>query len=195
MPDFLYTIDRSLFGVFNGDLANPVFDVVMPFITNVKHFYPVYVLLFVLLLWKGGVNGRWAALLLAVTVAVADPISSRVIKEAVARERPCRELHDVRLLVNCGGGKSFPSSHAVNNFAALAVLFWFFRSIPWIWWTWLGIAAAVSFSRIYVGVHYPFDVLGGALIGLLIGAAVITLFELLRTAINNRRSPPHTSSP
>ncbi|MGE3799960.1 MAG: phosphatase PAP2 family protein [Candidatus Kapaibacterium sp.] len=184
MPDFLLHFDQQLFHFFNSDLANPVFDVVMPFITNVKHLYPVYALLFILLLWRGGANGKWASLLLVATVAIADPLSSRVLKEAVGRERPCRAMEDVRLLVNCGGGKSFPSSHAVNNFAALVIFFWFFRRFAWIW---LLIASAVSFSRIYVGVHYPLDILGGAVVGIIVGIAVVALFELLRKEWRKKR--------
>lgn len=174
MPEFIQSWDVALFRFINDGLANTVFDAVMPFITEVKHFYPLYALLFILLLWKGGKAGRWCALLLALAVLIADPLSSRVIKEEVARTRPCRELTDVRLLVGCGGGKSFPSSHAVNNFAGLVVFGWFFRR--WVWW-WLAMALVVGFSRIYVGVHYPFDVLGGALIGMAVGAAVVGTYE------------------
>ena len=177
MPEFLMHFDQTLFHLINTGIANPLFDVVMPFITDVKHFIPVYILLIGFLLWKGGSEGRWAALLLLVSIGIADPLNSRVLKEQIARERPCRELSDVRLLVNCGGGKSFPSSHAVNNFAALVIFFWFFRRYAWIWFVF---AALISFSRIYVGVHYPLDILGGALIGILIGAIVIALFELIR---------------
>ncbi len=176
MLELLQNWDTALFHFFNSGVANPVFDVVMPAITEVKHLYPVYVLLFVLLLWKGGKAGRWCALLLALAVLISDPLSSRVIKEEVARIRPCRALEDVRLLVNCGGGKSFPSSHAVNNFAGLIVFGWFFRR--WAW-AWLVMAVLVSFSRIYVGVHYPLDVLAGAITGIGVGAAVVFIFELL----------------
>lgn len=185
MLELLQSWDEALFRFFNSGIANPVFDVVMPAITEVKHFYPVYILLFILLLWKGGRAGRWCALLLVITVLLADPLSSRVIKEEVGRLRPCRTLDGVRLLIGCGGGKSFPSSHAVNNFAGLVVFGWFFRK--WAW-AWLTMAMLVSFSRIYVGVHYPFDVLGGAVIGMALGALVIFLFESLSGYISRKRN-------
>ena len=178
MMEFLYQLDLSTFYFINQTLSNGVFDVVMPAITNVKHFYPLYALLFIILLWKGGNRGRWCALFLVIAVAVADPISSRVLKEEIGRERPCRKLHDVHLLVNCGGGKSFPSSHAVNNFAGFIVFASFFSRFAWIW---LIMAVSISFSRVYVGVHYPSDVLAGAVIGMIIGGLVVLTGNFVRS--------------
>lgn len=108
MPDLLLSADTWLFRAINSGMANPAFDAVMPVITDVRNFYPLYALLFILLIWKGGPSGRWCALLLAVTVAIADPLSSRVIKELVMRPRPCAVLHDVRQLLPCGAGKIVP---------------------------------------------------------------------------------------
>ncbi len=170
MIEFLYHVDVSLFYFINHTLSNGLFDMVMPAITTVKHYYPLYALLFIILLWKGGSRGRWCALFLVIAVAISDPVNSRLLKEEAGRERPCRELKDVNLLVNCGGGKSFPSSHAVNNFAGLIVFAWFFRRWGWIW---LLMAISISFSRVYVGVHYPSDVLGGAVVGMILGGFVL----------------------
>ncbi len=89
----------------------------------------------------------------------------------------------MHLLVDCGPGKSFPSSHAVNNFA-LAVLFsHYYRPWTWAFFTWAGL---VAFSRVAVGVHFPLDAAGGALIGTLLAAGVIRLWR----AIERRVPPP-----
>ncbi len=177
--DILQAIDVSLFRSLNGGLANPVFDLLMPFLTDLNKQKIVLVLVAVIILWmlvKGDRSIRWAAVLLIVTIAVSDQLSSSVIKHWFERPRPCHMLANVRLLVDCGSGFSFPSSHAVNNFAGALVLAWF---IPrGVWW-FFGFAAVVAFSRIYVGVHYPLDILGGAVIGLVCGGLVLVLFHAL----------------
>jgi undecaprenyl-diphosphatase len=172
MFEFIQTIDTWLFHLINGGIANPLFDKIMPFITENQHWLLVYIILFVWLLWKGGKTGRICAAVLIITIIISDQVSSSIIKDYVARLRPCHVLSDVRLLVPCGSGKSFPSSHAVNTFAAAVVLSHYYRKYIWLLF---GIAATISFSRIYVGVHYPFDVIGGACFGLLVGYFVAFL--------------------
>ena len=107
---------------------------------------------------KGGKRGRTAALLVVLVIVCSDQLSSFVIKPLVNRPRPCHTVEgvpvveNVHLLVGCGGGKSFPSSHAVNNFA-VATLFAFFYKRARVWlflWAFL-----VAFSRVAVGVHFP----------------------------------------
>ncbi len=168
--DFLTNLDTSLFYFLNGDIANSLFDKVMPFITEPKSWTIAYIFLFGWLFWKGGKQGRIAAVTLIVAIVLADQLSSSVIKELVQRVRPCKELADVRMLVPCSSGLSFPSSHAANTFAGAVILSYYFRHYTWVYFT---AAAAISFSRIYVGVHYPFDVLGGALLGAAIGIGLI----------------------
>jgi undecaprenyl-diphosphatase len=146
----------------------------MPFITNHNHWILLYILVVVSLLWKGGKKGRICVLLLFIIIALSDQISSSLIKEAVGRIRPCHVFSDINLLVPCGGGKSFPSSHAVNNFSAALVLSYFYREYKWIFFS---IATLMAFSRVYVGVHYPFDVICGAIIGLLISFSIILVYK------------------
>jgi undecaprenyl-diphosphatase len=188
MTDSLYNLDLWLFYLVNHSSANPVFDVVMPFITNVDRFIVVYVIALGLLLWKGGSRGRWCVLLILLAVAIADPLNSRIVKEAVGRVRPCSALTDVRLLVPCGAGKSFPSSHAVNNIAAAVVVGFFYRRV---WLYFLGYAVLVALSRVYVGVHYPADVLGGAIEGGIIALILLVLWSLIYERFTGERPFPH----
>ena len=174
MIDWLYGIDVSLFRFGNETIANPAGDWFFPFITNLRNMIVPYALLVVGLLIFGKKRGAITVLLLIVTITLADQISSFVVKPWIGRLRPCHVLEDVRLLVGCGSGKSFTSSHATNNFA-LAVLISHFYPMarPWL----LLFASLVAFSRVYVGVHYPSDILGGALLGTLIALAVAFLWE------------------
>lgn len=173
MFEALYSADSTAFRIINQEMANPLLDAVMPVVTEVKYFYALYAVGALLLLWKGGARGRWCVLLVLLGVLISDPLSSRVIKEWVERVRPCQALDGVRLLIGCGAGKSFPSSHAVNNFMAATIIGYFYRrAIPYA----LAIAFVIAFSRSYLGVHYPGDLLGGAVIGAGVAAALLLLW-------------------
>jgi len=183
MSELLWSLDRSIFVFLNVSLANPVGDLLWPLITDYDRILIMRILLlagWLLLLWKGGVRGRTAALLLIPVLVISDQLSSTLIKELVGRARPCHEIGGIRvipevhLLVNCGGGKSFPSSHAVNNFAVAALFSTLYRRWSPAFFTW---AALVGISRIFVGVHYPSDVAGGAVIGAAVGFGCVWLWK------------------
>lgn len=173
MFDVILQIDEILFRLFNTTLANPVFDAIMPVITNERWWYLPYAALFGWLLWKGGRGGRICAVLLVLGVVIGDQFNSMMLKEWVGRIRPCHALDAVRLVgVSCGSGKSFPSSHAVNNFTAAVLISQFFPKARTVCF---GIGSVVAFSRVYVGVHYPLDVVGGAIEGTIIAAGLLAL--------------------
>lgn len=185
--DLLYNIDISLFYVLNGLWTHPILDAVMPFLTDLNHqlvFRILFASLIVYALILDGARGRWAVLFLVLTLVVSDQVNSFVLKELFARPRPCLELSDVRLLVDCGGGKSFPSSHAVNTAAAAVVIGYFY---PKAIWYLLGLAFLVSYSRIYVGAHYPFDVLAGTSLGLVWGFSVTLSVPATRDLFSRMR--------
>ena len=184
MIEFLYTVDVAMFSFLNSGLANPVGDFLWPYITDYDRYLPVRILLVVvwlLLMIKGGKRGRTAALLVVVVLVCADQLSSFGIKPLLERPRPCHTVNgvqvvqDVHLLVHCGGGKSFPSSHAVNNFAVATLFTFFYRRWAWAFFAWAGL---VALSRVTVGVHYPSDILGGAIIGMAVAGLIIWLWSL-----------------
>ena len=169
--DWLAGLDTTILLFVNRTLANPVGDVLWPLITDYDRLLPARILLAAVWLWlliKGGRRGRTVALLLPPLLLLTDQVSSTLLKDLIGRPRPCHEVDGVpvvtgiRLLVDCGPGKSFPSSHAVNNFA-LATLFtrYYPKGAPY-FFLW---ASLVALSRVAVGVHFPSDALGGAAIG------------------------------
>ena len=177
MADFFYEIDLWLFQLFNGTCSNAFFDKLMPFITDLNHWIIAWTAMFVWLFWKGGKKGRIAAIALILTVVVTDQLNSGFLKELFGRIRPCHVLDDINLLINCGGGKSFPSSHAANMYAVAVILSFYFRQYRYVYFF---LAAAIAFSRIYVGVHYPFDVMGGAVVGLITGNVILLVFNNIK---------------
>jgi undecaprenyl-diphosphatase len=168
--------DAALFRLINGRWANPAFDAAMPIITDIDKWKIVIILVWSALVMFGGSKGRWAALVLIPLVAASDQLSSAVIKPLVARMRPCEVLGSVHLWSGAdgwittsseiiGGYKrsfSFPSSHAANITASMLFLGLVYRRwLPLL----LAFAFAVSYSRVYVGVHWPLDSAAGMLVG------------------------------
>ncbi len=173
MIDYLIHIDTLLFVFFNIKLANPLFDVIMPFITAQQSWYPVWLFLLIYLPWKGGKKGRWALLLILLSFAAADASAYRIFKPWIQRVRPCNVVENVHLLVGNKTSWSMPSNHAANFFAVAAVLSWFYRKYRVYFYS---LSALVAYSRVAVGVHYPFDVLAGALLGYIVARVWLYLF-------------------
>ena len=165
----LLAFDQWLYGLINGVGHHPWLDAVLVPWRHRDNWLWLYAALAVWLIYRFRLRGLYAVLAVGLTVGIADQLSSNVIKPAVERARPCRTdgLHTPgRTLVHCGGGYSFPSSHAANHFALAVVLFatagrWWRR------WRWLliGWAFLVAYAQVYVGVHFPVDALAGALLG------------------------------
>jgi undecaprenyl-diphosphatase len=172
MIDWLISADTRLFLLLNGRLHSSVLDAVMPAITTQENWYPVLGALWVVLLIWGGRRGRMAAAMLIVAVALADQLTCSLLKPLVGRLRPCNALAvaDVRLLVARSAALSFPSAHAANAFAMACVVAWRW---PKLTAAALAVAVAVGYSRVYVGLHYPLDVIGGAVVGSACGFAAI----------------------
>jgi len=179
---WLQALDTSLFLFVNRSLANPVFDWLMPVLSGNAFFFPAMFLLGVGLLWKGNARLRLCVLLLVLILPLGDTFICNTIKHAVARPRPFVTLPEARqwgkigkgyippepgdrsvdMSASIGSRTSMPSSHAANWFAATMILFIYYRRSLWFM---LPMALAVSLSRVYNGVHYPSDVLVGAILG------------------------------
>lgn len=174
--------DRQMFVYLNSKWTNSFFDAVLPYFRDSVFWAPLYLFILVFIALNWGKKGLWWSLLFLCTVALADLIGARIIKEGFERLRPCQDPElqmQVRLLLkHCSGSFSFTSNHAANHFGiATFISLTFFplfgRKIYW-WYVW---ALIISYAQVYVGVHYPLDVAGGAALGTACGGLMAYLFN------------------
>jgi 4-amino-4-deoxy-L-arabinose transferase-like glycosyltransferase/membrane-associated phospholipid phosphatase len=178
-------VDTLIFFFINRDLQNRLFDILMPFITSKAYllFLPFIVFFFLK-------DRKWAIIVLTIglaSLALSD-WGSHMLKHVFERPRPCNTLEDVHLLVGCSSSFSMPSNHAVNAFAFALPFYLLFKNK--LRYTFVIIAFTVAFSRAYIGVHYPSDVLVGALFGIIIAFSVVNLYNYSYTRYKEK---PHTT--
>lgn len=176
-------LDELLFLLINHDSDYRHLDRAMLILRNPLSWIPLYIFMTWFFFSKFE-KKAWSLLLLSlINVAVTDSLAS-LLKSVFGRIRPCYDAQIggmVRHLVDCGGTYSFPSSHAANHFGLAT--FWFLAMLQltgkkWKWlWIW---AIAISYAQIYVGKHYPSDVVAGALLGIVVGNVMAKIFNQLQ---------------
>lgn len=175
MLEQILQADRWFFKLINSGLANPVFDWVCPYIRTQEIWYPVYALLIFFLIKQYKKQSWLIIVTAAVMIACTDQFSANLIKGLFMRTRPCLEpllQGQVRHLIESCRGYSFISAHATNHFALAVFMSYYFKAYgKWVQPLLLFWAFSIAFSQVYVGVHYPADVIVGGLVGWLFGAA------------------------
>lgn len=177
----LLTKDQALFSLINGKWTNIVFDKLMPWLRTSNNWVPFYAAFLIYLFVKWGAKAWKWVIIVALNVTLTDQISSSFFKPFFHRLRPCADpaiMYKSRLLVeHCSGGFSFTSSHAANHFGLAMLVFMtlqpLFKKYTFLFFIW---AALIGYAQIYVGVHYPLDVLVGSCIGLLVGYGMSKLY-------------------
>ncbi|NTU67845.1 MAG: phosphatase PAP2 family protein [Chlorobiaceae bacterium] len=171
--------DIWLFRLLNGHQACPAADDLMLFLTNAGLSLHLLFLAATFMIVRRGKDGLFILILAAIAVGIADFAASGIMKPLFHRVRPCFALEGVRLLVAQSHSWSFASSHAANAAAVATTVWIFFRGGAPVDRAYVLLMAAygllVAFSRIYVGVHYPGDVLGGIAIGIASASLVYTV--------------------
>lgn len=177
----LIQFDIALFSKINGQWNTTFLDWLFPLLRNQFFWSPLYLFLVVFMIANFGRKGIYWIAFFLVTFAIGDILSSHIIKPAVGRLRPCNDplLADtVRRLIRCGSGKSFTSSHATNHFAlgVFCCRTFLFAKAGWRW-AFVLWAAVIAYAQVYVGVHFPLDILCGALLGSTIGYITSNVFN------------------
>ena len=175
--------------LFLNGINSSNFDIIFSWITNKKSWIPLYLLLLFVTALKFKWKAIYVFIFIGLLILLADKVSVLLFKDVFERLRPCHNpvISNVVHIINghCGGEYGFVSSHAANSFAVaifsgllLKNHYKFVLSTLMFW------AVLVSYSRIYVGVHYPGDVLGGAILGCFFGIFIFWLMKLANRQFN-----------
>jgi membrane-associated phospholipid phosphatase len=188
--------DYALWYLINTQWHNSFFDYIIPFLRNQWFWVPLYVFLALWMPIRFRRNGMIWCLVFIFAFVLSDQLSAHLLKPIFHRLRPCNNPSlsaIIHLLVQCGSGYSFPSSHASNHFAigvfmaiTLGKLMKWIPPVTILW------ALIVSFSQVYVGVHFPLDVTCGGLLGASIGIATGTFFNYYFTLTKDSQ---HNTTP
>lgn len=175
--------DKTVLWYVNHRWQNPFFDWLLPAIRNAELWVPLYLFMVLFVLFNYKKTGWWWVLAAACTPVITDLISSHLIKENIIRLRPCNEpaiAHWLRLFpgIYRPQSSSFTSSHAANHFGIAMYIFLTLKNkigkVAWVFFLW---AAAICYAQMYVGVHYPLDLICGAIAGSIVGYSTATIFN------------------
>ena len=177
----IQSIDAQILFWIHRHLHSEIGNAVIPYLRIPILWLPLYLIIvgYFIKKWK---TRFWIPLLfLGATVGFCDFVSVHAFKKQVERPRPCHTYeNDTRLemLIPCGGRYGFISTHAANHMAIAVFLFILFgrnnSKLKWLWILW---AFSIGFAQVYVGVHYPLDVICGFVFGGLIGYISVNLFR------------------
>jgi len=175
-------VDQWLITHINQNWSSPLLDTFIPYVRETLFWIPLYIFLFFFSILNFGLKGWWWVMGGVLTAALSDLISSELIKEHIMRIRPCQDptvAPLLRFFINyCPVSSSFTSSHAANHFAQAVFFYVTLKPVIGKWglffFAW---AALIAYAQVYVGVHYPFDVLSGAVLGCGIGFFMSKMFH------------------
>jgi len=171
MVEYLIHLDQQIFLWIQHHCHTAFLDTLLPLMRNKETWYPLYILVIIILVYKFRKVGFRMVLVGVFCFLISDLLSSQIAKPLFKRLRPCADpviSQQFTPTIKCGNrGYSFTSSHAANHFAvALGLSLFFYNTKKWLLLTGIMWAGIISLSQVYVGVHYPLDILGGAFIGI-----------------------------
>jgi membrane-associated phospholipid phosphatase len=182
-------LDKILFIIIHNDADQKLLDDILPLLRNPTTWIPLYVFMFYYFLQKMGSKVWLFVLFTLILIALTDSFAAQILKPFFERLRPCHdpELQPfLRNIVECGGMYSMPSNHAANHFALATFWYWSVFLLSGKKWKWLWVwAVLICYAQVYVGKHYPSDILMGAILGFITGNVMAKIFERM-TKISNK---------
>ena len=179
--DQLLSWDKQAFIAINRNGSSDILNIVLPFLRESQFWVPFYLFMILFMTMNFKLRGWWWVLGFVLTAALADIISSQLIKETILRIRPCRDPAFAAEVIfrakYCPKSSSFTSSHATSHFAISMFIWQTLKRLSRWWGMIFSWAFAICYTQVYVGVHYPLDVIAGGLLGCSIGAAMAFVFH------------------
>jgi undecaprenyl-diphosphatase len=174
--NWLMDLDTALMRLLNVELTHPFLDWFLPLFSDFDVWMIPFIILLIIIVIKDRLKGVLIVAGLGLTILLSETMSTRVVKELVGRIRPCHIHEWVRLVGSyCPNSAAFTSTHAANITAAITFLSFFFPR--WLLFVMVPLAIIVGYSRVYKGVHYPLDVIGGAILGIGCGWGIYVLLK------------------
>ncbi|HHT24283.1 MAG TPA: phosphatase PAP2 family protein [Clostridiaceae bacterium] len=180
--------DGDLLYFFQKITEHPLLDKFFIFYTTLGNKGYLWIALGIILIIFN--KTRKTGLLLLISLLISHLLNNFVLKTLIDRPRPYEVLPNVRMVIGRVEETSFPSGHSATAFGSAFVIF--LRERGWLRWTALAMAILMAFSRLYVGVHYPTDVLAGSIVGILIASGVVFLekciSQKIKPTLNQKRN-------
>ena len=180
----MQTMELAILDWIQANLRCGLLDTVLPVITRLSDHGEIWILLAAVLLVTK--RYRWAGVSVALALILDLAVCNGFLKPLIGRIRPFRVNAAIELLVAAPGDASFPSGHTAASFTAVTAL-WLAGGVPkWLRWAALSLAVVIALSRLYLYVHWPTDVLGGALLGAALGWAGARIVRAVRGRTGRR---------
>ena len=191
IPEKILHADYWLMLKINKEWAVPSLDQIALLARESYIYVPFYIFLALFMILNFGKKGAWWVVTVLALAGLNDLLSSQVIKEIFDRPRPCRDpmmAHQIRFIAKyCGMNGSFISSHASNHFAVATFIYQTLKFMSRKWSLVFLWAAAICYAQVYVGVHYPSDVICGAVFGVIMGLLATRFFETQIGLVNSHK--------
>lgn len=166
----LNAIDKILLQFINLNLANPVLDFIFILLSDPRFLFGILAAIILVMIVHRVPHTGDMVLLCLIGLALTDPLCSQILKKLFMRLRPCHTDLQLRTIVDCGGLYGFPSNHAANSAVVAYIVGRFRHRLAFFMWI---LAVAIAISRVYLGKHYPSDVVAGLAVGIFMGVAIL----------------------